>query len=642
MPWLSHPHGCFGHVLNPPPRRGRASPRESYSRSPPRKHSGYPHSADRALANANAGDLHRRGHDRHQRYDMARRADDPGSVARQDGDDAHHRYASRRGPGYDTGQRASSQLCNDTDGWRRQHRLPDHTREHGGARAEPGSRGSQSYSNHHRHSPSPSAGELRSPHGDQPQYSQHSQHTARGSSDATRPSHGHDHARHPDPDRGRDPDPDPDPNSRDHGRDREPRQMGGERWGERRKVAPPAQEAEPSRHPSDGSQASNGSPHDAAPDLTGAPEAARQHESLAEGVVPDPPTRGGRAGYTVDRSDTYLTTLAPRSNVTVLPDPDWSGHIPAVKFQSRVRTGGPATCVGHSSHGRRAPSLAVGSDRAVFVHTLGTERPFRFKYTSNGPDVASYVRSVVFSNTGSQLLAAGEDGTVQLWSLAQRERMHTFTGHASDVNSVAFSPVDSCTFASGSSDGTARLWDLNTGKWTRKLVSDQSRGNDPGTEGTVTCVGYSPDGRVVGVGNMDESLSLFDSRSNDCIARHEGHRDGVYGLSFSPCGQTIAVTSLGGGVSLWDLAMNGSGARLNTNFRAHEGEAWCCAFSPDGNWLLSGGGDNTILVHDARLLRTPFCLAGFESAVIGLSYSGKALVTTSGQAEANVFEFCLD
>lgn len=30
---------------------------------------------------------------------------------------------------------------------------------------------------------------------------------------------------------------------------------------------------------------------------------------------------------------------------------------------------------------------------------------------------------------------------------------------------------------------------------------------------TLTCVGFSPDGRIVGVGSMDESVSLFDLRS---------------------------------------------------------------------------------------------------------------------------------
>ena len=50
---------------------------------------------------------------------------------------------------------------------------------------------------------------------------------------------------------------------------------------------------------------------------------------------------------------------------------------------------------------------------------------------------------------------------IQLWEVATGENIHTFWGHASDVQDVVFSP-DGTLLASGSFDGTVLLWDVKS------------------------------------------------------------------------------------------------------------------------------------------------------------------------------------
>ena len=74
------------------------------------------------------------------------------------------------------------------------------------------------------------------------------------------------------------------------------------------------------------------------------------------------------------------------------------------------------------------------------------------------------------------------------------------TGHAGAVVSVAFSR-DGKTLASGSADGTIRLWDLPTGRW----IGSPLRG---GTAAVVS-VAFSRDGKTLASGSADGTIRLW-------------------------------------------------------------------------------------------------------------------------------------
>jgi len=73
------------------------------------------------------------------------------------------------------------------------------------------------------------------------------------------------------------------------------------------------------------------------------------------------------------------------------------------------------------------------------------------------------------------------DLTARLWSLHPvegigRDAPITLSGHVGTVSSAAFSP-DGKILATGSHDGTVRLWDLVTGEVRAELASHQGEVN---------------------------------------------------------------------------------------------------------------------------------------------------------------------
>ncbi|THA30535.1 WD40 repeat domain-containing protein [Streptomyces sp. A1547] len=194
-------------------------------------------------------------------------------------------------------------------------------------------------------------------------------------------------------------------------------------------------------------------------------------------------------------------------------------------------------------------------------------------------------------------------------AMAAGRRLRLLDGHAGGVWGVAWSPDDR-SIATGSKDGTVRVWDTESGECMACFTHGRERKG--GNPGWVRSVAWSPDGELIASAATDETVRLWSLR--------EGREVGLmllpdrpWSVRFDSTGAQLVVACADGGAHLWDVhggTREPSRTLRSVNAEGEPVKLWDADISPDGRLVAAARDDGLIDLHDLadetpiRTLRT--------------------------------------
>ncbi|HEY9811435.1 MAG TPA: WD40 repeat domain-containing serine/threonine-protein kinase [Halomicronema sp.] len=149
-------------------------------------------------------------------------------------------------------------------------------------------------------------------------------------------------------------------------------------------------------------------------------------------------------------------------------------------------------------------------------------------------------------------------------------------GHESMVSSISLSP-DEKTLASGSHDGTIKIWDTNTGQLIHNIEGDPY----------IHAVAFTPDGQTLISAGHQSIINLVNPQTGKYIKKLTQLDQEFESLAISPDGEILATGENTGIIKLWEIK---TGALYETLI-SPDTQAWhgvnALAFSPNGQFLVS-------------------------------------------------------
>jgi WD40 repeat protein len=242
-----------------------------------------------------------------------------------------------------------------------------------------------------------------------------------------------------------------------------------------------------------------------------------------------------------------------------------------------------------------------------------------------------HINALAISANGKFLASCGGDNFAILWNIKTNKPLERIQ-HESWVGNIAFSPDNKFLYTLTGKNGTINQWDLEEKKliFSKSWHKDQTRGlaiSKSGKRAAISCKDgtfsyFDPTEKdfysmpfkitevelrkicisksdIIATANTKGELFLIDfnnSESNSCkLIYQDDNNEMIRGLSFNSKGTTLAFTDSGGNLKIMNLQSD-----KIFSVKAHNGHAIAVTFSPNDQFVATGGQDNIICIWELK------------------------------------------
>ena len=186
-------------------------------------------------------------------------------------------------------------------------------------------------------------------------------------------------------------------------------------------------------------------------------------------------------------------------------------------------------------------------------------------------------RQLSISPRGDRLAAAYRGKTV-LWDLLERRIVSVLPGLSGYWHVVAFSPDGAYLAVTAENELPEyrfKIWDMRTLRETATMAHQNH----------LTGLAFSPDGKTLASSSLDGTARLWDVPSGREVLVLRGHKDFVRYVDWSPDGRTLLTCGDDRALRLWHVSTGRALISLGTAFDEPSDFA---VFSPCGDSIVSG------------------------------------------------------
>ncbi|XP_009883768.1 PREDICTED: WD repeat, SAM and U-box domain-containing protein 1 [Charadrius vociferus] len=282
-------------------------------------------------------------------------------------------------------------------------------------------------------------------------------------------------------------------------------------------------------------------------------------------------------------------------------------------------------------------------DKTIRVYSLNnfTELPYS---PLKGHTYA--VHCCCFSPSGHILASCSTDGTTMVWDTGDGRMLAVLEQPSgSPVRVCRFSP-ESTYLVSGAADGSVVLWNTQSLKLYRS-------GNVK--DGSLVACAFSPNGNFFVTGSSCGDLTVWDDKMR-CLYNEKAHdlgvtccdissqpiSDGEHGFRYfqmASCGQDNHI-------KLWHILFAdflGVELKYKCTLNGHSAPVLACAFSSDGQMLVSGSVDKCVIIYETTTGNTLHTLSQHTRYVTTCAFApySPLLATGSMDKTVNIWQFDL-